>query len=126
MKIPSAIFSLLIAASVPLAASAAVALPSSASSSLRDAAAAPIEVVKHRQSRAARHHRVAPAAQDDSGTYGAYNSYGGVYNRSGGEGVDDWSHWSPSHHPGWPCIGNGSDASETSAYPAWEMKPQCQ
>ena len=125
MKIPSAIFSLLIAASVPLAASAAVALPSSASSSLRDAAAAPIQIVRHRL-RAPQHHRVAPAAQDDNGTYGAYNSYGGVYNRSGGEGVDDWSHWSPSHHPGWPCIGNGSDASETSAYPAWEMKPQCQ
>ncbi len=120
MKIPSTILSLLIAASVPLAASAAVALPSSASSSLRDAAAAPIQSVRHRQ-----HHRVAPRAQDN-GYYGAYNSYGGAYNLDGGRGVDDWSHWSPSHHPGWPCIGNGSDASETSAYPAWEMKPQCQ
>lgn len=118
MKIPSAIFSLLIAASVPLAASAAVALPSSASSSLSEAAAAPIQIVRHRQ-RAPQHHRVAPTAQD-------YNDYYGSYNRSGGEGVDDWSHWSPSYHPGWPCIGNGSDASETSAYPAWEMKPQCQ
>jgi hypothetical protein len=116
MKIPSAIFSLLIAASVPLAASAAVALPSSASSSLRAAGAAPIQIVRHRP-RAPQHHRVAPTD---------HNDYYGSYNRSGGEGVDDWSHWSPSHHPGWPCIGNGSDASETSAYPAWEMKPQCQ
>jgi hypothetical protein len=125
MKIPSAILSLLIAASAPLAASAAVALPSSASSSLRDAAAVPVQIVRHR-ARARQHHRVAPTAQDDNGYFGAYNSYGGVYNRNGGEGVDDWSHWSPSHHPGWPCIGTGSEGSETSAYPAWEMKPQCQ
>jgi hypothetical protein len=116
MKMPSTILSLLLAASVPLAASAAVALPSSASSSLREAAAAPIQIVQHRP-HARRHHRAAPEAQDN---YGAYNP-------NGGEGVDDWSHWSPSHHPGWPCIASGgSDASETSAYPAWEMKPQCQ
>ena len=119
MKIPSTIISLLIAASVPLAASAAVALPSSASSSLREAAAAPIQAVRHRQSRAPQHHRVAPAAQDNNGYYGAYNP-------NGGEGVDDWSHWSPSHHPGWPCISSGSEGGDTSAYPAWEMKPQCQ
>jgi hypothetical protein len=118
MKVPS-ILTLFVAASVSLAASAAVALPSSASSSLREAAAAPVHVVKHRQ-HARRHHRVAPAAQDSYGYYGSYNS-------NGGEGVDDWSHWSPSHHPGWPCIASGgSDGSETSAYPAWEMKPQCQ
>jgi hypothetical protein len=120
MRIPSTIVGLLVATSVPLMASAAVALPSSASSLLRDAAAAPIQMVKHRPSRA--HHRVAPAAQDDS--YGAYN-YGGTYDHNGGAGVDDWSQWSPSHHPGWPCIGNGSDGSETSAYPTWELKPQC-
>jgi hypothetical protein len=119
MKIPSTIITLLIAASLPLAASAAVALPSSASSSLREAAAAPIQIAQHRQSRAPQHHRVAPAAQDNNDYYGAYSP-------NGGEGVDDWNHWSPSHHPGWPCIGNSSDASETSAYPAWEMKPQCQ
>ena len=118
MKIPSTILSLLIVASVPVLASAAVALPLSASSSLRDAAAAPIQVVKHRQSPT--HRRVAPATQDDNDSYGAYN-------HNGGAGVDDWSHWSPSHHPGWPCIApGGSDGSETSAYPAWEMKPQCQ
>jgi hypothetical protein len=116
MKVAS-ILTLFIAASIPLAASAAVALPSSASSSLREADAAPTQVVKHRQ-HARHHHRVAPAAQDNEGSYGAYSS--------GGEGVDDWSHWSPSHHPGWPCISGGSDGSETSAYPAWEMKPQCQ
>jgi len=119
MKIPATIISLLIAASVPLATSAAVALPSSASSSLREAAATPIQVVKHRRSRVSQH---APAAQD---SYGSYNSYDGPYSHNGGAGVDDWSQWSPSHHPGWPCIGNGSDASETSAYPAWELKPQC-
>src|SRR6266704_2503304 len=77
MKIPSTIISLLIAASVPLAASAAVALPSSASSSLRQAAAAPIQAVRHRHSRAPQHHRVAPAAQDNNGYYGAYNPNGG-------------------------------------------------
>ena len=117
MKIPSTILSLLIVASMPLVGSAAVALPSSASSSLREAAVVQIHAVKHRQSRA--HHRIARAPQDDNDSYGAYPN--------GGEGVDDWSHWSPSHHPGWPCITpGGSDGSETSAYPAWEMKPQCQ
>jgi hypothetical protein len=118
MKIRT-IISLLLAASLPLVASAAAALPVSASSSLRDAAAAPIQAVKHRP-HAPRHHRVAPAAQDSDGYFGSYNP-------NGGEGVDDWSHWSPSRHPGWPCIASGgSDGSETSAYPAWEMKPQCQ
>jgi len=118
MKIRT-IISLLLAASLPLVASAAAALPVSASSSLRDAVAAPIQVVKHRP-HAPRHDRVAPPAQDSYG-------YSGSYNPNGGEGVDDWSHWSPSHHPGWPCIASGgSDGSETSAYPAWEMKPQCQ
>jgi hypothetical protein len=120
MKVSATIISLLIAASVPLVASAAVALPTSASSSLREAAAAPIQVVRHRPSRV--HH--APAAQDDE-SYGAYNSYAGPYSHNGGAGVDNWSHWSPSYHPGWPCIGSSSDASETSAYPAWEMKPAC-
>jgi hypothetical protein len=115
MKIRTTI-SLLLAAGLPLVTSAAAALP--LSTSLRDTAAAPIQMVKHRQSRP--HHRVAPAAQDDNDSYDAYN-------HSGGAGVDDWSHWSPSHHPGWPCIApGGSDGSETSAYPAWEMKPQCQ
>jgi hypothetical protein len=119
MKMPATIISLLIAASVPLAASAAVAPPSSASSSLREAAPAPIQAVKDRQ-HARPHHRVAPEAQDSYGYYGSYNP-------NGGEGLDDWGHWSASHHPGWPCIASGgSDASETSAYPAWEMKPQCQ
>jgi hypothetical protein len=120
MKIPSTIVGLLVAASVPLVASAAVALPSSASSSLREVAAAPIQVVKHRRV----HHR-APEAQENNDSYGAYNGYSGSYSHSGGGGVDDWSQWSPSHHPGWPCISNGSNASETSAYPSWEMRPYC-
>ena len=119
MKIPATIISLLIAASGALAAPAAVALPSSASPSLREAAAAPIQVVEHRR-HARRHHRVAPETQDNYGYHGSYSF-------NGGEGTDDWSHWSPNHHPGWPCIASGgSDGSETSAYPAWEMKPQCQ
>jgi len=112
MRIPSTIVSLLVATCLPVMASVAVALPSSASSSLREAAVAPIQVAKHRSSRT--HHRVAPAVQDDNDSYGAYN-----------EGIDDWSQWSPTHHPGWPCISNSSEAAATSAYPAWEMKPQC-
>jgi len=103
-------------------ASAAIALPVSASSSLRDATGAPIQVVKHRRSQ---HRRVSPAARDDNDPYGASSSYGGAYNHNGGAGVDDWGHWSPTQHSGWPCIGNGSDGSETSAYPTWELKPQC-
>jgi hypothetical protein len=79
-------------------------------------------MVKHRPSRP--HHRVAPAAQDDD-SLGASNGYSGPYNHNGGAGVDDWSQWSPSHHPGWPCISTGREAAETSAYPAWELKPQC-
>src|SRR5262249_37716512 len=89
MKIPSRIICLLVAASMPLAASVAVALPSSASSSLRETAAAPIQVVQHRRAHRPQAHRAAPAARDSYGSYGAY----------GGEGVDDWSHWSPSYHP---------------------------
>jgi hypothetical protein len=117
MKTPATIISLLIAASIPLAASAAVALPSSTSSSLRDTAAAPIQVVKHRKSHVSHDRRSGPAAEDSYGYYGSYNPYGG-------EGVDDWSHWSPSYHPGWPCV--SGTPSETSAYPAWEVRPQCQ
>jgi hypothetical protein len=118
MKIPS-ILSLIIVASVPLAASAAAALPaSSVSSSLREFVLAPIQIAQHRQ-HLRRHHRAAPAEE-------SYGYSGDAYSPNGGEGVNDWSHWSPSHHPGWPCISGGSDGSQTSAYPAWEMKPQCQ
>jgi|SRR5690242_5349413 len=116
MKMPATIISLLIAASIPLAASAAVALPSSASSSLREAAAAPIQVVKHRKSRVSHNRRSGPTAKDSYSSYGSYNL--------NGEGIDDWSHWSPSYHPGWPCV--SGTPSETSAYPAWEVRPQCQ
>src|SRR5262245_13642520 len=117
MKVPS-VLSLLIAASVSLAASAAVAMPSSASSSLREAALAQIQIAQHRK-HVRQHHRAAPA-EESYGYFGTYSPYGG-------KGTDEWSHWSPSHHPGWPCIASGgSDGSETSAYPAWEMKPQCQ
>jgi hypothetical protein len=118
MKATSTIVSLFIAVCMPLSASAAIAMPLSASSSLRDGAAAPMQMVRHRQSRTLQHHRAAPSARDNNGY--------GTSSRNGVVGNDDWSHWSPSHHPGWPCIGSGSDASQTSAYPAWEMKPGCQ
>jgi hypothetical protein len=117
MKIPS-ILSLIILASVPLAPSAAAALPaSSVSSSLREAALSPIQIAQHRHH--VRRHRHAAPAQE------SYGYYSGAYSANS-EGVNDWSHWSPSHHPGWPCISGGSDGSQTSAYPAWEMRPQCQ
>jgi hypothetical protein len=81
---------------------------------VREAAAAPIQVAQQRGSRTSRAHRAAPAARNSYGYYGAY----------GGQGVEDWSHWSPSYHPGWPCV--SGTPSETSAYPAWEVRPQCQ
>jgi hypothetical protein len=115
MKLPATIVSLFIATSLPLSATAAIATPLSASSSsLRQAGAAAVEYVQHRQSRTSRHHSVTRAERDNA--YGAY-SY------SPGHGIDDWSHWSPSHHPGWPCV--SGDASETSAYPSWEVGPGC-
>ena len=36
--------------------------------------------------------------------------------------VYDWSHW--PNNPCWPCV-SGSPG-ETSAYPSWEVRPNCQ
>ena len=35
--------------------------------------------------------------------------------------VYDWSHW--PNNPCWPCV--SGDPSETSAYPSWEVRPNC-
>jgi hypothetical protein len=51
-----------------------------------------------------------------------YNSYG-AYNYAPGHRADDWSQWSPTNHPGWPCVSGPGD--ETSAYPSWEVRPYC-
>jgi hypothetical protein len=34
----------------------------------------------------------------------------------------DWSHW--PNNPCWPCV--SGDSSTTSAYPSWEVRPNCQ
>src|SRR5262245_11806832 len=105
---------LLIATSMALSTSAAIAVPLSQSASLQGAAAPPVETVRHRRSHTPQRHAVAPV--DREYNYGAY-SY------APGHGVDDWSHWSPTHHPGWPCVSGPAD--ETSAYPSWEVRPNC-
>jgi len=75
--------------------------------SVDEAAAARVQKAQHRQ----RHTVRAPAVPRDG--KGAYDS----------SGLYDWSHWSPTHHPGWPCVSmSNSDASDTSAYPAWELR----
>jgi hypothetical protein len=113
MKLSATIAGLMLATSVALPASAA-AMPLSASTSLQNAAALPIETVQHSGSRVARRHVVTPA--------NPYNSYG-AYSYAPGHGADDWSQWSPTHHPGWPCVSGPAD--ETSAYPSWEVGPNC-
>ena len=35
--------------------------------------------------------------------------------------VYDWSHW--PNNPCWPCV--SGDPSTTSAYPSWEVRPNC-
>jgi hypothetical protein len=114
----SAILAGLIAASTALSASAAAAMPLAASASQKNAAALSIETAQHRQSHTARGRVVTPAnpGADPDSSYGAY-SY------APGNGVDDWSHWSQTYHPGWPCVGGPSD--QTSAYPSWEVGPGC-
>jgi hypothetical protein len=75
--------------------------------SVHEAAAARVQGAKHRQP----HTVQAPAVpRNGNGVYGS----SGLYD------------WSPSHHPGWPCVStSSSDGSQTSAYPAWELKPAC-
>ncbi|MEA2904294.1 MAG: hypothetical protein QOI12_1681 [Alphaproteobacteria bacterium] len=108
MKPVTTIVCLFITASALLPASTATAALSPA---LPQAASAPLESV---QDRGARRH-VAPADRDNGrGAYAHGNS-----NQS-----DGWSHWSYSHHPGWPCVSSG-DSSTTSAFPSWEVSPNC-
>jgi hypothetical protein len=111
MKPLAAIAGLLIATSMALSTSA-IAVPLSQSASLHDAAAPLVQTVTHHGSHTAHRRVVAPVSRD----YGAY-SY------APGHGVDDWSHWGPTHHPGWPCI--SPDGRDTSAYPAWEVGSGC-
>jgi hypothetical protein len=113
MKPLATIASLLIATSAALSTSVANAVPLS-QSALHDAATPLVQTVQHRRSHTTHRHAVAPVNRDYD--YGAY-SYGP------GHGVDDWSHWSPTHHPGWPCVSGPAD--ETSAYPSWEVGPGC-
>jgi hypothetical protein len=104
---------LLLGTGVTLA-STSFAMPLSASATPQGAAALPIQTAQHPQSHVARRHIVRPS--DPYGSYGAYNY-------APGHGADDWSQWSPANHPGWPCVSGSGD--ETSAYPSWEVRPNC-
>jgi len=116
MKPLAAIAGLLMATSMALSTSAAIAVPLSQSASLHKAATSPVETVRHRRSHTPQRHDTAPAHRD--------HGYGdGAYSYAPGHGVDDWSQWSPTHHPGWPCVSGPGD--ETSAYPSWEVQPGC-
>lgn len=114
MKPLATIASLLIATSMALSASAAIAVPLSQSASLDKAKTLPIETVQHRGSNRSQR-RVVPQAHRDYGD--------GAYSYAPGHGMDDWRQWSPTHHPGWPCVSGSSD--ETSAYPSWEVGSGC-
>jgi hypothetical protein len=114
MKPLATIVSLLIATSAAPSTSVANAVPLSQSTSLHDTATPLVQTVQDRRSHTAHRHVVAPVNRDYD--YGAY-SY------APGHGVDDWSHWSPTHHPGWPCVSGPAD--ETSAYPSWEVGSGC-
>jgi|SoiMethySBSTD1v2_1073268.scaffolds.fasta_scaffold12805_3 hypothetical protein len=116
MKLPAIVTGLLIATGVSLPACVAVAAPISAPPSLREAARVPIETVEQRRSRKPRGHSVAPSGYDDR-----YRAYG----YQPGYGSDDWSHWSPSYHPGWPCVSGGRGSTGKSAYPSWEVGRGC-
>jgi hypothetical protein len=139
MKLSATIAGLLIAMSMPLPVSATIASTPSALHSFQQAAATPVVTVQHRRARTARRRVVIPVqpgygAYDGYGAYGAYGAvrpygyppYGGgyrPYNRMNSSGIYDWSDWSPTHHPGWPCI--RGEESATSAYPSWEVGPGC-
>jgi hypothetical protein len=115
MKPLATIAGLLIATTMALSTSAAIAVPLSQSASLHKAAASPVETVQHRRSHTPQRHVTAPAQRGDYGD--------GAFSYAPGHGGDDWSHWSPTHHPGWPCV--GGEGSQTSAYPSWEVGPGC-
>jgi len=114
MKPLATIASLLIATSMALSASAAIAVPLSQSASLDQATTLPIETVQHRGSHRSQRRVVPPGHRD----YGD-----GAYSYAPGHGMDDWNQWSPTHHPGWPCVSGSAD--ETSAYPSWEVGSGC-
>jgi hypothetical protein len=118
MKLPAIFAGLLMATSAALSASAAVAMPLPASASLENATALPIETVQYRRSHTARRHVVTPA-NPNADPYSSYDAY----SDAPGHGVDERSHWSPTHHPGWPCVSGPAD--ETSAYPSWAVGPGC-
>jgi hypothetical protein len=104
MRLPTIFVSLFIAASASVPAAA---MPLSAAPSLHATTAPAIETVQYRGPHA---RYSAPAGRHDPYGHGSSDIY-------------DWSHWSPSHHPGWPCV--SGDNSTTSAYPTWEVRPYC-
>jgi hypothetical protein len=112
MTIPATILSLLVAISAPLQASAAITL---SASPRPGAIATPIETVEYRHAHVAHQHVARPAERDNG--YDAHGYWPG-------HGIDDWSHFSLTHHPGWPCI-RGGEESAASAYPSWETDPGC-
>jgi len=114
MKSLATIAGLLMTTTVALSTSAAVAVPLSQSASLRETAAPLVETVQHRRPHTQQRHAVAPVDRDNDSS---------AYSFAPGHGVDDWSHWSPTHNPGWPCVSGPGD--ETSAYPTWEVRPNC-
>jgi hypothetical protein len=116
MKLPAIITSLFIATGASLPGSVAAAAPTSAPPSLREAGRVPIETVVQRRSRKPRGHLVEPFGYNDD--YRAYGYWPG-------HGIDDWSHWSPSYHPGWPCVSGGRGSTGKSAYPSWEVGRGC-
>lgn len=114
MKPLATIAGLLIAISMAVSTSAANAAPLSQSASLDKATTSLIETVQHRRSLRSQRHVAAPAYRDNGDS---------AYSYAPGHGMDDWSQWSPTHHPGWPCVSGSAD--ETSAYPSWEVGPGC-
>jgi hypothetical protein len=103
MKLASAILALCITAGASLPALAA--MPASPNAAVSEAVVVvPVRAAPHRF----------PHAAPRLGR----NAHG-----SDGFGPNDWSHWSRSYHPGWPCV--SGDSSMTSAYPTWEVRPYC-
>jgi hypothetical protein len=69
-----------------------------------------------------------PRAYSGTRYWSPYAGYGDGYRAYGywpGQGNDNWSHWSPSYHPGWPCVSGGRGTTGKSAYPSWEVGRGC-
>jgi hypothetical protein len=111
MKFSASIAGLFIAMSTSLLASAATAAPSSAPSLLRYIAATPVAAAPHRRSPTPHRRLAAPVERNNE-----------VCDESDPRQVYDWSHW--PHNPCWPCV--SGDENATSAYPSWEVRPNCQ